>query len=146
MTEVRGLCLALTAILYTLARLQLWLHRPTQEARSDKTPVLAQHAEQGALPSTENILPRHGILAWNPSECSVGKEPRRRTVSLLRREVPKPTSTYSFTGSKRWKPCRAVFLPRTASPLSLTHFWENGEEAEIVLPRRRNTYLGGRSQ
>ena len=36
-------------------------------------PVLAQHAEQGAL-STENVLPRHGILAWNPFR-SVGKEP-----------------------------------------------------------------------
>src|SRR5260370_28191603 len=34
---------------------------------SDKRPVLAQHAEQGALLSTENILPMHGVLAWNPA-------------------------------------------------------------------------------
>ena len=34
---------------------------------SDKSPVLAQHAEQGALLSTENVLPRHGVLAWNPT-------------------------------------------------------------------------------
>jgi hypothetical protein len=34
--------------------------------RSDKAPILVQHAEQGASVSTGNILPRHGILAWNP--------------------------------------------------------------------------------
>ena len=33
----------------------------------DKVPVLAQHAESAALSSTENVLPRHGILAWNPT-------------------------------------------------------------------------------
>lgn len=61
LTEVGGLCLASTATLHTLARLQLWLHRPTQEARSDKTPVLAQHAGQGVFSSTENILPESGF-------------------------------------------------------------------------------------
>src|SRR2546430_12246423 len=34
---------------------------------SDKWPVLAQYAEQGALASTKNVLPKHGILAQNPS-------------------------------------------------------------------------------
>ena len=71
MTEVRGLCPASTAILHTLVSLQLWLHRPTQEARSDNPPVLAQHAEQGAFPSTANILPRHGVLAWNPAHVQL---------------------------------------------------------------------------
>ncbi len=33
----------------------------------DKVPVLAQHAESAACSSTENVLPRHGILAWNPT-------------------------------------------------------------------------------
>jgi len=33
----------------------------------DKVPVLAQHAESAALSSTENVLPRHGVLAWNPT-------------------------------------------------------------------------------
>jgi hypothetical protein len=33
----------------------------------DKVPGLAQHAESAALSSTENVLPRHGILAWNPT-------------------------------------------------------------------------------
>ncbi len=33
----------------------------------DKVPVLAQHAEEASLTSTENVLPRHGILAWNPT-------------------------------------------------------------------------------
>ena len=40
----------------------------------DKVPVLAQLAEPEALPSTENVLPRHGVLAWN-LDRSVGKEP-----------------------------------------------------------------------
>src|SRR2546428_9626709 len=30
-----------------------------------KVPVLAQHAASAALSSTENVLPRHGLLAWN---------------------------------------------------------------------------------
>ena len=42
--------------------------------RSDNAPILAQHAEQEALLSTENVLPRHGILAWN-LDHSVRKEP-----------------------------------------------------------------------
>jgi hypothetical protein len=33
----------------------------------DKVPVLAQHAESAALFSTENVLPRHGVFAWNPT-------------------------------------------------------------------------------
>jgi hypothetical protein len=33
----------------------------------DKVPVLAQHAESAAFTSTENVLPRHGLLAWNPT-------------------------------------------------------------------------------
>jgi len=49
MSELRGLCLASTAVLHSLAEEQLWLHWLTQEAPSDKRPVLAQHAEQGAL-------------------------------------------------------------------------------------------------
>ena len=31
MTEVRGLCLASTTVLHTLAGVQLWLHRPTHQ-------------------------------------------------------------------------------------------------------------------
>src|SRR5258708_20995850 len=34
---------------------------------SDKRPVLAQHAEQEALVSTENVLPVHGTLEPNPT-------------------------------------------------------------------------------
>ena len=48
---------------------------------SDKWPVLAHRGrttcEKGALFSTENILPTHGVLAWNPAnvplERSVGE-------------------------------------------------------------------------
>ncbi len=41
--------------------------------RSDNPPVLVQHAEQGTLPSTENILPTHGVLAWNPAHVQLEK-------------------------------------------------------------------------
>jgi|GEM_PF-3375893 len=34
---------------------------------TDKCPVLAQHAEQEAFSSTENVLPVHGILVRNPT-------------------------------------------------------------------------------
>ena len=42
--------------------------------RSDNAPVLAQHAESAASSSTENVLPRHGVLAWN-LDRSVEKVP-----------------------------------------------------------------------
>ncbi len=40
---------------------------PEDSGVHDNHPVLAQHAKQEALFSTENVLPRHGVLAWNPS-------------------------------------------------------------------------------
>ena len=46
----RGLCLGSTATLRTGEGAQLWLHRPTQEARTDKTPVLVQSCR------TSNVL------------------------------------------------------------------------------------------
>jgi hypothetical protein len=39
------------------------------------------------------------------------KRTRRRTVSLWRTRVPKPTSTYSFRVIRKWKG-EAAFLPR----------------------------------
>jgi hypothetical protein len=33
---------------------------------TDKCPVLAQHAESGALVSTTNVLPEHGFLLRTP--------------------------------------------------------------------------------
>ena len=69
MHENRGLCLASTAIqkgdLSALAS-------PTDTSRyHDKVPVSAHQSrtpcEQTALPSTENVLPLHGVLAGNPA-------------------------------------------------------------------------------
>src|SRR2546421_4943889 len=42
-----------------------------------------------------------------------------------------------------WMTCSTV---PSSTPLCLAHFGGSEEEAELVLPRRRNTSLGGRSQ
>ena len=49
-----------------------------------------------------------------PGACSVVKGARRRTVSLWRTKVPKPTLTYSFTGGSKWTLSArlSAFLPR----------------------------------
>jgi hypothetical protein len=60
---------------------------------SDKSPVLAQHAEQGAFDREHFTWQR--ILCQNSRMFSC-QGTGRRTVSLLRREVPKPTWTSSF--------------------------------------------------
>ena len=62
-----GLPLDSTAPRHTEAGVPLWRNAPRQEAHSDRVPVLAQHAEQGAFSSTEHMFPRHGVLAWNPA-------------------------------------------------------------------------------
>ena len=70
MIEVRGLLLASTATRNSLPSDALASTAATSGA-SDKSPVLAQHgrttSEPGAFKSTENVLPRHGVLAWNPT-------------------------------------------------------------------------------
>ncbi len=82
MIEVRGLLLASTATRNSLPSDALASTAATSGA-SDKSPVLAQHgrttSEQGAFKSTENVLPRHGVLAWNP------------TVQLERSHVGEPS-------------------------------------------------------
>src|SRR5258708_3189463 len=50
MTEVRGLCLASTATLHTLARLQLWLHRPTHQC------VLTRRPSLPSMPAKDRVL------------------------------------------------------------------------------------------
>ena len=42
---------------------------------SDKQPVLVQHAEQGAKASTGNIFPLHGLLAGNPPNIPLERNP-----------------------------------------------------------------------
>src|SRR5258708_6590880 len=102
MTEVRGLCLYSTTTRYTLAGLPLSLQHTTHHpgnyqdrGPSDKRPVLAQHAEQGALSSTKSVLPMHGVLAWNPA-------------TQLEREVGEP----SLSGE-----------PECLSPRVVYHEW-----------------------
>jgi hypothetical protein len=67
MSKLRGLLLASTATLYIQRACTALASTAATSRRPDKTSVPAQHAEQGALPSTENVLPRHGLLAWNPT-------------------------------------------------------------------------------
>ncbi len=80
---------------------------------SDKRPVLAQHAGQGALVSTANVLPRHGVLAWNPLR-SVGKGPVGEPSLSAGAECLSPHSTILTEGVKRGKPG-----PRYSSPAAL---------------------------
>ena len=68
---------------------------------SDKCPVLAQHAGQGAL-STKSVLPEHGLLAQNLA-TQLERYRVGPLVSLLREEVPMPTQEYSRTGIKNRK-------------------------------------------
>lgn len=106
MTEARGLCLCSTASLYTLADVQLWLRRTTHQGALTKHLSLSTVAEP--LASKERCTrPRTFYLTAASlselTECSVGKVPRRRTVSLFQRRVPKPTGIYSPRGGENWK-------------------------------------------
>ena len=72
MTEVRGLCLASTAVLHTLAGVQLWLHRPTHQGLLTIVPSLLSMPNKER--STENIFPAADSLP-ELTECSVVKVP-----------------------------------------------------------------------
>ena len=121
MTEVRGLCLYSTTTRYTLAGLPLSLQHTTQHPGNyqdrgpfDKRPVLAQHAEQGALSSTKSVLPMHGVLAWNPA-------------TQLEREVGEPSLS-----------CE----PECLSPHGVYHEWMtlySGHSSPCLKPR--NSWL-----
>src|SRR5215467_4798650 len=84
--------LKVEACIWTLPQLcnpygqQLWFHRPMHQGTFTKCPSRPSMPDKERY-LTENVLPRHGILAWNPLR-SVGKVPCRQTVSLLRGEVP----------------------------------------------------------
>jgi len=90
MTKVRGLCLASTATLFSLAEEQLWLHRPTHQGVLTRHPSLLSMAYP--LPSKERYRPRTFYLRVDSHAepvRSVVKEPQTRTVSLRRTGVPK---------------------------------------------------------
>src|SRR6266849_6979938 len=67
-----SLCLCSTATLCINVHTQLWFQRTTHP--SPKTlgppttaPFLPSMPSKKRSRSTENVLPRHGILAWNPT-------------------------------------------------------------------------------
>ena len=60
---------------------------------SNKQPVLTQTCRISSGSSTENVLPGLWVLCQNAIR-SVGKVPCRRTVSLWRTRVPKPTDRW----------------------------------------------------
>src|SRR5215469_8261717 len=152
----RGLCLASTATLPTRTGQQLWRRSADTSGTSDKRPVLAQHAGQGALVVDHECFTQAWTRdAWNPAtrDC---EGTRRQTVSLRRTGVPKPTCTHSFcTDSKRkWKKgerrcaCahnqlattgnwlsplphayRRPFLPRMKTGVSWPRFYEHSRSA-----------------
>src|SRR5713226_1844064 len=72
MSKLRGLLLASTATRNPLPNCVLASQAATSWEPEDSTgatdncPVLAQHAEQGALVSTENVLPGSGFSVGTP--------------------------------------------------------------------------------
>jgi hypothetical protein len=93
MTEVRDLCLALTAILHTLARLQLWLHRPTHQGGLTKRP---------SLPSMPNKERYHRPRTFYPGTAFLPGT--RLNVQLERNRVGEPSL---FSEEK----CLSLHLP-----------------------------------
>lgn len=124
MTQVKGLCLASTAILFSCKGIQLWLHRLTHRAVLTRRPSLPSMAEP--LPSKERVTDREHFtrkrfLFRNPAHVQLGRrvvvEPSLSGVpeclslheqvyhqdTSLSREVP-----LEATGTKRKE---AAFLP-----------------------------------
>jgi len=84
--EAVGLHLDSAATLQTLMGQQLWFHSPMRSVHSDKVPILAQHAEQGAFSTRERFTQaRRSCLEPAPFSW---KWTCRRTVSLRRTGVP----------------------------------------------------------
>ena len=79
---------------------------------SDKVPVLAQHAGQGAL-TTPSVLPEHGLLAQNLA-TQLERYRAGKPSLFSSGEVPKPTVTYSFCWLKKWKFRKEAALPPRA--------------------------------
>ncbi len=83
LTSARGLYLASTATLPTLTGQQLWLHRLTHQGGPTIRPSLPSMPSKGRSSSTENILPRHGVPAWNPANVQLGRYLEANRLSLL---------------------------------------------------------------
>src|SRR5438874_12593254 len=99
MRKLRGLLLASTATRHPLPNGALASPAATSWESEDSTgatdncPVLAQHAEQGALVSTENVLPDSGFSVGTPDvqlerghrgEPSLSGEPECLSLSTPR--------------------------------------------------------------
>ncbi len=90
--QTGGLCLDFTAPRSTWRGAPLWFHCPTHRG------VLTTHPSSLSMPneercsSTENILPDSGFSARTRRMFSCSRS-RRRTVSLWRARVPKPTES-----------------------------------------------------
>jgi hypothetical protein len=74
MHECRGLCLASTAILVSLAGCQLWLQRPTLQGVLTRRPSLLSmpNKERSHRPRTFYLA---AVSLPEPGACSVGKVP-----------------------------------------------------------------------
>ena len=119
MTRVRGLHLCSTATLFPQERKQLWLHSTTHQGvltrhlprSTEDTPMVGDTppsmwrwttCEPGTLWSTGNVLPRHGVLAGNPT-VSLERCDGSLTVFLPRRRVPSLRRTIVLYGGANVK-------------------------------------------
>jgi F420-dependent oxidoreductase-like protein len=118
----------------------LWLHRSMYQGRLTSAPS----GESMPLPersTTTNILPKHGILVWNPI-CSVGKEPEGQTVSL------RPTGVRFLPWNKNTR--KESSCQERRSGARLPQMWSAGIRAERIMKLGLHLYEfswpGGASQ
>ncbi len=117
MRKRRGLCLASTATLVSLAERQLWLHRPTHRGLPTRGPSLPSMPNKERCHSTESVLPRHGVLACDPAtrdregtagEPSLSVEPECLNLhrSILAQEAKSGEGKPLYSGSppQDWGP------------------------------------------
>src|SRR5207302_370875 len=71
--EARGLHLRSTATRCLCEERPLWLHSATHRALLTRGPSLSSVPDKERC-STENIFPRHGVLAWNPAHVQLERK------------------------------------------------------------------------
>ena len=105
--------------------MQLWLHRLMHQGPSTKAPSLSsmpdkeRHYRPQVFYPGADFSPGTRPLSWKGT-C-------RRTVSLRRTGVPKPTSLYSFRAGTKWK------TRQERSGASSSQLLYRGLRAEIVM-------------
>src|SRR5258708_227087 len=141
MSELRGLCLASTAVLHSLAEEQLWLHWLTLQGLLTRGPSLLSMPNKERCDRPRTFYPTQARRSCLEPAPFSWKRICRRTVSLLRGEVPKPTPGYSFRPeeNRKWRTLLVALPPHDSSPDSYPHLWEGAWQ--VALQRRGSADL-----